>query len=92
MIGGALAIVEFEEIPATLYPNPASQTATIAFEATGAYEVTLTDAAGRVIQTVANTANGATEVEFNVAQLTAGVYLVNIMSNGKMTTKSLVVE
>ena len=92
MIGGALAIVEFEEIPATLYPNPASQTATIAFEATGAYEVTLTDAAGRVIQSVANTANGATEVEFNVAQLTAGVYLVNIMSNGKMTTKSLVVE
>ena len=91
MIGGALAIVEFEEIPVQMYPNPATETTTLAFEATGSYEVTLTDASGRVIQTVANTADGAVTVELNVAGLTAGVYMVNIMSNGKMTTKSLIV-
>jgi hypothetical protein len=91
MIGGALAIVEFEEIPVQMYPNPATETTTLAFEATGSYEVTLTDASGRVIQTVANTSDGAVTVELNVAGLTAGVYMVNIMSNGKMTTKSLIV-
>jgi len=92
MIGGTLAIVEFEEIPAQIYPNPASQIATVAFESTGAYVVTLTDASGRVVQTISDTTTGSAQVEFNVSQLTAGVYMVNIMSNGKMTAKSLVIE
>ncbi len=92
MIGGTLATVEFEQFPVEVYPNPATQIAYVGFEAKGAFNVTLTDLSGRVINQVSDASTGATTVELNLASLTSGVYIISIESEGKTTTKSLVVE
>jgi hypothetical protein len=92
MIGGSAAIIEYDGMPVNVYPNPANEAATVAFEAQGDYEVTLTDMTGRNIQNIKNNANGNVQEVLSLQGLTSGVYIVNITTNGQSATRSLVVR
>jgi hypothetical protein len=76
----------------TLYPNPASETATLELGASNAaVKVEVTDLAGR---TVAVYNAGATEnqLNINVAHLAKGAYLIKIISDKGIVTRKLVVN
>ncbi len=68
--------------PATLialYPNPAKSNATALFNATGKYMVELTNASGKVLQTIAGTSNKAqNKVDFNISSYPQGMYFITI--------------
>lgn len=72
-----------EAIAMTVFPVPATDAVTVAFEAQGGnYTVNITDLAGRTLATqVVSNAKGAASVSFNTADLAAGNYMVTI-SNG----------
>ena len=78
-----------------LYPNPATEKATIAIDLKEAKDVSieLYDLNGNLLK-AATYANwlGLSTVEMNTNQLNAGVYLVKITIGGEISTKRLVVQ
>lgn len=80
-------------IDATVYPNPAVNSAIVTVNANEAI-ITLTDLAGKAISTASVVANAAGTIEYEISTETVanGTYLVNITSNGASTTKKLVVK
>lgn len=78
-----------------LYPNPASEKATIAIDLKEAKDVSieLYDLNGNLLK-AATYANwlGLSTVEMNTNQLNAGVYLVKVTIGGEISTKRLVVQ
>jgi hypothetical protein len=91
-----LDLTEIEEINSMeLYPNPASENATLSLELNGeaAVNVTVTDLAGKVIQTNnLGSVAGVQEVNINTVSMANGVYIVNVEANGAVSTKKLVVR
>lgn len=63
----------------SLYPNPASTSATVVFQDTAAHQVQLYDEQGRILQSYATAAH---QQSFPVADLPAGTYLVRIQPAG----------
>jgi hypothetical protein len=88
-----------EEVENTLglnvYPNPATEMANVRFTAatqTNAV-ISVTDMAGKVV--LVNTLNnvvGAQTVEMNTSALNAGVYIVNVTTDGAKSTKKLTIK
>ncbi|AHJ99227.1 hypothetical protein Hsw_3632 [Hymenobacter swuensis DY53] len=74
----------------SLYPNPASTSATVVFKDTAAHLVQLYDERGRLLQSYATTEN---QLSFPVANLPAGTYLVRtrLAANGATLTLRLAV-
>jgi hypothetical protein len=78
-----------------VYPNPLSQSATIAFSLSQPTPVVISimDANGKVLQIVAdeNFLEGSYEVIFNRGSLIAGIYFLQVkMSQGVMMYKMVI--
>lgn len=80
----------------SVFPNPASDVATVSFEVAGAENATVivTDLAGKTVATVAVSSllTGKNSVEINTTEMAAGVYTVALEVNGSVATKKLVVR
>ncbi len=81
-------------IAMNVYPNPATSSVNVNFEAKGGeYSVSILDLAGRVVATqVVSNATGSTVVEMPVSALQAGNYFVSVANNGSTYTQKLIVE
>lgn len=77
-----------------ILPNPANDVVTIAADqVTGAMTLVLTDLAGRtVLEEEAGQMNGGFRKDLNVSALQSGVYLLNIVVDGKAHVEKLMVE
>jgi hypothetical protein len=78
-----------------VYPNPASNNATIsmnlAHEST--VQINLLDASGKLISSKEyGTMSGAWNLNLNTSNLNAGIYLIELEINGTKVTKRLIVE
>ncbi len=72
------------------YPNPATKTTTLSFNAIGKYTITLRNLAGKILQTKTGVAiNGKNIAQFNVSKYASGVYLITIVDekNRKQTVR-----
>jgi hypothetical protein len=90
----AAGVEEVVTIGMEVYPNPASGSVNVKFDATSAdYAVAITDLAGRQVaaKTITN-ANGAQSVEMPIEGLATGNYLVTVSSNGASFTQNLMVK
>ncbi len=62
-----------------LYPNPAKSNATALFNATGNYTLILSNASGKVLQTISGTSNKEqNKVDFNISTYPQGMYFISI--------------
>lgn len=84
------------EFKLNVYPNPATDNATVSFNLNNASDVkvVVTDLAGNAVYTnnVANAAAGKYEFAINTAEMAAGVYTVNFTANNSVVTKKLVIQ
>ena len=90
----AAGVEEVATIGMEVYPNPASGSVTVKFDATNAdYAVAITDLSGRQVaaRTITN-ANGSQTVEMPIEGLATGNYLVTVSSNGASFTQNLMVK
>lgn len=90
----AAGVEEVTTIGMEVYPNPASGSVTVKFDATSAdYAVAITDLSGRQVaaRTITN-ANGSQTVEMPIEGLATGNYLVTVSSNGASFTQNLMVK
>jgi len=90
-----LSVAEQTEIAqAVVLPNPTTANATLRFDLqnTSDVVVVVTDVAGKIMQTntLAQLTAGAQEVSLASEQWAAGIYTVNITSNGSTLTKKFV--
>lgn len=78
----------------SISPNPAAQQAIINFTAgQQPYSLEVYNVYGVKVATIDKGINGgARTVHYNVAQLSAGLYLVKLAVNGKVMTEKLVVQ
>ncbi len=90
----AAGVEEVATIGMEVYPNPASGSVNVKFEATSAdYTVAITDLSGRqVASKVITNANGSQTVEMPIEGLATGNYLVTVSSNGASFTQNLMVK
>lgn len=87
------SIADVDAINMNVYPNPASENVTVAFEAAGDYTITITDMAGRVISTNAySNLSGAQNIAIPVANLMSGNYIVSVATEGASYNQVLVIE
>lgn len=90
----AAGVEEVATIGMEVYPNPASGSVNVKFEATNAdYSVAITDLSGRQVasKTITN-ANGSQTVDMPIEGLATGNYLVTVSSNGASFTQNLMVK
>jgi hypothetical protein len=83
------------EVGMSIYPNPASNNATVSFNVTNASDVMInvTDLSGKVAQSFdLGNVNGTQNVNINADTLSNGVYMVNVNVNGVVSTQKLVVR
>lgn len=87
--------IEDFNAPIKVYPNPSNGQFTLTFETKKAHNISLTvvDLAGRTIwgENV-NSLNGKYNRTFGTADLSAGVYMLNIMIDGQRSVRKLVVN
>ena len=84
-----MGVGDYGQMPdITLFPNPARDIVTLRTNVTDA-DCTVTDMSGKVV--LSATADQASDLQFNVSQWAAGVYFVNLRSNGTTVTKKLVI-
>ncbi len=87
-----LADVASNGINAMLYPNPASDKATLSIEGlTESAQIVVSDAQGRILFNDTMSANTKT-YELNVASYAAGVYYIRIISGQSISTQKLIVR
>ncbi len=87
-----LADVANNGINAMLYPNPASDKATLSIEGlTESAQIVVSDAQGRILFNDTLNANTKT-YELNVENYAAGVYYVRIISGQSISTQKLIVR
>jgi|GEM_PF-595306 len=95
--GPPLSTQQIAATPTTisLFPDPARESTTLTFGLTtsGAVQITIVDALGRTIATIAdgNLPSGAHSMTINTAQYAEGVYTLVLRCNDGITTKRFVV-
>ncbi|MBM3916861.1 MAG: T9SS type A sorting domain-containing protein [Sphingomonadales bacterium] len=91
---GTLGMDELATIAMNVYPNPASSTVNVSFEATNNnYAVALMDLQGRVIAAKnLENLNGTQVVSFSTENVAKGSYIVSITVDGLTTTKNVVIK
>ena len=86
--------VSSKEISVTglnVYPNPATDQLNVVFDATSASKVYLSDLTGKLVDI--QTANvGANTINFNVENVNAGVYFVNISNAFGNTARKVIIK
>lgn len=79
-----------------VYPNPVAQTATITFSVkeAGLTNLGVYDASGKRVALLINEplSAGAQKKVFNAGNIPAGIYILRLVQNGKVTTTKLVKE
>lgn len=78
-----------------VYPNPASTELNISLNLISNEKINLnlTDMSGRVVRTVQmNASAGSNQHSFNLSDVAAGIYNLNIQSGGRTATKKVVVQ
>jgi Secretion system C-terminal sorting domain/Outer membrane protein Omp28 len=99
-VGGTMAGTEeltLDQIDAMfqLFPNPTSENATVALnlQKESTVEVRLIDMAGQEIAARNyGSMNGSSNIQLNTADLTAGVYVVEVTINNEKMIKRLIIE
>ncbi len=87
------SIADVDAINMNVYPNPATENVTVAFEAAGDYTITITDMAGRVVSTNAySNLSGAQNIAIPVADLMSGNYIVSVAAEGASYNQVLVIK
>lgn len=87
------SIADVDAINMNVYPNPATDNVTVAFEAAGDYTITITDMAGRVVSTNAySNLSGAQNIAIPVADLMSGNYIVSVAAEGASYNQVLVIK
>ena len=80
----------------SVYPNPANGQANVSFKLNTETQVviSITDLAGKVAYTnnLGTTVSGAHNVAINTDALSNGVYMVNVLANGVVSTQKLIVR
>lgn len=72
-----------------VYPNPATDVVTITnTESIGIDKITVTDINGRIVKT--NNYNQQAEIQLNVSNLNAGVYILNVSTKEGTATKKFI--
>ena len=74
-----------------VYPNPATDQLNVAFDATSASSVQLTDLTGKVVS-VQTSKIGANTLSFDVANVNAGVYFVTIKNAAGNTAQKVIIK
>jgi hypothetical protein len=89
-----LGVDDLELNNIVMYPNPATQQVSIAFDASfiDSLEVTITNSLGQTLQKVNETSNGSSIISLNVSSLNTGLYFVTIKNGNQSTTKKLLVK
>ena len=79
-----------------VYPNPTNADANVSFSLNNAADVniTVTDLSGKVVYTNAlgNVSAGTTKVELNTADLSNGVYMINVAADNAVSTEKLIIR
>ncbi|MBR4487416.1 MAG: choice-of-anchor J domain-containing protein [Bacteroidales bacterium] len=84
-----MGVGDYGQMPdITLFPNPARDIVTLRTNVADA-DCTVTDMSGKVV--LSATADQSSDLQINVSQWAAGVYFVNLRSNGTTVTKKLVI-
>jgi hypothetical protein len=87
--GTVLVNETFESSKFAIYPNPSNSVVNITnSDNILLSEVTITDMNGRIVKTV--NANNLTEVQINVADLTTGVYFMNVATDSGKAIKKFI--
>lgn len=84
----ALSELKLDEKDVTLYPNPATDMATIKVANAGMIEVSILDISGKIIAQQ----HATDEVVFNTASISNGLYFVNIKTDKGSISKKLIIE
>ena len=74
-----------------VYPNPATDLLNVVFDATSASSVQLTDLTGKVVS-VQTAKVGANTISFDVANVNAGVYFVNISNAAGNAAQKVIIK
>jgi len=85
--GTAYLGVEEQQLSVDVFPNPATETLHLNFGQVIAATIQITDLQGKIVQ-VENVYGTAQEI--NLSELPSGTYLVNIASEGRFETRSIV--
>ena len=94
-VGTGTAIFDLLKISElTLYPNPASDVATLDIRLTEAVEIRihLLDDTGRMLESHQPSINDEVEVRFDVQQLSAGPYLISIEVGDHFMSLPLIIQ
>lgn len=79
-----------------IYPNPAKDKLTVLFDLLEdkTVEVHIKNVLGQTVQqsTKEQLANGHHEMPFGISDLGSGIYFVNVITNGTVTTQKIVIE
>ena len=74
-----------------VYPNPATDQLNVVFDATSASSVQLSDLTGKVVD-VQTSKVGANTISFDVANVNAGVYFLNISNAAGNTAQKVIIK
>jgi hypothetical protein len=86
-----LGVEETAAIDGVVYPNPANDLVTVSINAEGAATLSITDLSGRTVaSSTVSFVNGRTEL--NMADLTSGAYIINVVMTDGRTAKFNVVK
>ncbi|MDR9441732.1 MAG: T9SS type A sorting domain-containing protein [Schleiferiaceae bacterium] len=76
----------------SVYPNPTTGLGKIRFEQAGSYDIQVMDMIGNQVHSINRSVNANERVEFDMSDLPAGVYLVNIQGESIDKTVKLTIE
>ena len=76
----------------SLYPNPAEHQVTVRLpeQWTGACDLSLFDMTGKLLKSAAGEAGA--EIQFNVAEIPAGFYILKVVHEGTVVSKKLIIQ
>lgn len=89
---GSTTIAEEPGLELELFPNPTNGLVILRGDLQGKVEVRVLDAAGRVLEEQVSQAVPGTAVAMDLAGLTAGTYVVQVHSERRNATRSLVIH
>jgi len=83
---------DFKDNEVRIYPNPASDFASVSFGSlTGSADLKITDAAGKIMLTAGGIAT-STVYLLDITALSDGIYFATITANGKQIVKKIIVR
>jgi hypothetical protein len=72
-----------------VYPNPSNGVVNVRFDVNSYQKVELIDLTGKVLQ-IKTIGKQENTISFDISELSAGVYNIRLIGEGKLTTKQVV--